>query len=130
MAKEFKTVAGCSSSILAELMCDKSQTDAVINSGSVTVAVHSAIISNCSELLRNLLVSTQSERIILPGVSSVLYDFVTLVYIGTTIVQSEEDSHQLVFSLRMPESRMDRRTLHSRKITDTFQKFMGRIQSE
>ena len=169
-----KIVPGYFFSLLSELVSDDTQTDAVITSENVTVAVHSAIISNCSQLLSNLLVSTQSDTIILPGYASVLCDFITLVYTGTTTVRSEEDSQQLVllcrqlgidtvtvvtgntgmtkefnetnsvqveveilcenveekFSLRMPESRMDRRILKPRNITHSLQEFQGRIQDE
>ena len=54
-----KIVPGYFFSLLSELVSDDTQTDAVITSENVTVAVHSAIISNCSQLLSNLMVSTQ-----------------------------------------------------------------------
>ena len=52
-------------------------------------------MSNCSELMRNLLASSDSKVIILPSFSPVLSDFVSLVYTGRVANLGVQDSDLL-----------------------------------
>ena len=94
---------GYCSSLLSELENDELHTDTVLCSENSCVFVHAAVIRNCSLLLNNLLASSTSKTIILPGFSSVLHDFVTLVYTGTVTVQTDLDSQLLVLLCKQLE---------------------------
>ena len=52
-------------------------------------------MSNCSELMRNLLASSDSKVIILPSFSPVLSNFVSLVYTGRVANLGVQDSDLL-----------------------------------
>ena len=86
---------GYSFSLLSELQESGLHTDIVLFSDGRSVAVHSAFMSNCSDLICNLLASTESNLIILPGFSTVLFDFMTLVYTGQAANMSFQDSKML-----------------------------------
>ena len=81
---------GYCSSMLLELQNDDLHTDIVLHSDDKSISVHSAILSQCSVFLSELLATTGSENILLPGFSTVLDSFVSLVYTGTVIMNSEE----------------------------------------
>ena len=87
---------GYYSSLLSELENDELHTDTVLCSDKSNVFVHSSVISRCSPLLNNLLASSTTKTVILPGFSSVLHDLVTLVYTGTVTVQTGLDNQLLV----------------------------------
>ena len=81
--------------LLTEVYQSASHTDTILYCDGRSVAVHSTIISNCSELLRNLLASSESKVIILPSFSPVLADFVSLVYTGHAANLSDQDTELL-----------------------------------
>ena len=87
-------------SLLAELQEDEHSKDTILHSDGRDIAVHSAILCNCSQLLCDLLASNNGEpkALILPGYSSVLCDFVSLMYTGLAPGLSEQYS-QLLTSL-------------------------------
>ena len=68
--------------LLSELENLMSFSDIYLASDGSRAQVHSAILRNCSGYVKELLVSSASNLIILPGFSSVLDDFVSLVYTG------------------------------------------------
>ena len=57
-------------------------TDMNICSDGRTVPVHSAILGQCSMFMSDLLSLSETSLIILPGFSTILSDFVTLLYTG------------------------------------------------
>ena len=69
-------------SLLSEIWTSESHTDTILYSDGQSVVMHSAFLTNSSELMRNLLASSDSKVIILPSFSPVLSDFVSLVYTG------------------------------------------------
>ena len=70
-------------------------TDTTLYSDGITVSVHSAILSNCSAMMADLLASTGSTRIILHGFSTILSDFASLVYTGKALSLTEQDMELL-----------------------------------
>ena len=93
--KKLSAETGYSFSLLSEVQKSESHTDTILYSDGRSVAVHSAIISNCSELMSNLLASTESKIIILPCFSTILFDFVSLVYTGHAANLSVHDTELL-----------------------------------
>ena len=83
------------SSLLADLR-DDLHSDVVLVSDDKSVAVHSVFLGNSSKIMKNLLSSTSSKTIILPGFSSVLSDFVTLIYTGKVSCKTMHESKLLV----------------------------------
>ena len=79
---------GYSFSLFSELQEFGLHTDIILFSDGRSVAVHSAIMSNCSDLMCNLLTSIESKLIILPGFSTILFEFMTLVYTGHAALSS------------------------------------------
>ena len=79
----------CSSQLL-KLKNDDQHTDIVLHSGDRSVRVHSAILSKCSVFLCELLITTGSHTILLPGYSTVLHSFVSLVHTGTVSINTED----------------------------------------
>ena len=70
-------------SLLSELQNVGESRDTFLHSDDRSFSVHSAILSSCSQLLADLLVSNSiSKALILPGYSSILSHFVSLVYTG------------------------------------------------
>ena len=94
--KLFKSIPSYHSSLLSDLRNDDLHSDAVLVSDDKSVTVHAGILSNSSRFLRNLLVATSSKTIVLPGFSSVLPEFVTLLYTGTVIDMTMQESELLV----------------------------------
>ena len=68
--------------LLSELHKAEAHTDVNICSDGRTVPVHSAILCQCSEFMSDLLPLSETNLIILPGFSTILSDFVTLLYTG------------------------------------------------
>ena len=82
--------------LLSELQEAEIQTDTLISSDGKSALVHSAIISKCSEFMCDLLSSINEDMtIILPGFSSVLHHFVTLVHTGSVTNISKQDTKLL-----------------------------------
>ena len=76
---------------------DDEYSDTVIISDSESVSVHTVILRNCCQLLREVLTSTGDTTIILSGgFSSSLSDFLTLLYTGTVVCYTEEECHLLL----------------------------------
>ena len=86
---------GYCSILLSDLHRDECHTDVTLCSDGSSVVVHSALLSRCSEIMNNILSSTVVDTIILPGFSSVLSDFVSLVYTGETTTSRQEDKKLL-----------------------------------
>ena len=84
-------------SLLAELQEDEHSKDTILHSDGRDIAIHSAILFNCSKLLCDLLASNNGEpkALILPGYSSVLCDFVSLMYTGLAPGLTEQNSKLL-----------------------------------
>ena len=81
---------GYCSSMLLELQNDDLHSDIVLRSDDKSISVHSAILSQCSVFLSELLTTTGSQTILLPGFSTVLDSFVSLVYTGKVTMDIEE----------------------------------------
>ena len=81
--KKLSSDPGYCVSMLSELQKVQESTDVFLHSDGKSIPMHSAILSNCSQLLADLLASTgESKTLILPGYSAILSDFVSLVYTG------------------------------------------------
>ena len=69
--------------LLSQLQEEDTHTDTMLHSDGRSISVHSAILSRASKVLANLLASGgETKSLILPGLSSVLCEFVSLVYTG------------------------------------------------
>ena len=91
------TKPGYCSSLLSVLLHDDNHCDTVISSNSESVSAHTVILRNCSEMLRDLLTTKESSQIILPPCfSSVLSDFLNILYTGSVVCYSEEDCDLLL----------------------------------
>ena len=91
------TKPGYCSSLLSALLHDDNHCDTVISSNSESVSAHTVILRNCSEMLRDLLTTKESSQIILPPCfSSVLSDFLNILYTGSVVCYSEEDCDLLL----------------------------------
>ena len=69
-------------SLLSELYTNKTNTDLNFFSDGRTVSFHSVILRQSSDFLSQLIDSSETNLIILPGFSQVLSNFVSLVYTG------------------------------------------------
>ena len=70
-------------SLMSELQHAKTHTDTILHSDGRSVPLHSAILSSCSQVLADLLAcSDDTKTLLVPGLSAVLCDFVSLVYTG------------------------------------------------
>ena len=56
-----------------------------------TVPVHSAVLAQCSEFLSDLLSLSETSLIILPGFSTILSDFVSLLYTGQALGLNKQE---------------------------------------
>ena len=91
------TKPGYCSSMLSELLHDSDSCDTVITSDNERVSVHIVILSSCSQLLRDILTTTGSKTIILPGgFSSVFSYFKTMIYTGSVVCYTEEECELLL----------------------------------
>ena len=87
-------------SLLSDLYSDDSEHHSHIPlcSDEKTIAVHSPILAQCSEILSNLLCNNTAnniDKIILPGFAAVLPDFVSLVYTGQARYLCRQDADLL-----------------------------------
>ena len=96
MENKLLTNPGYHSLLLADLRNDDLHSDAVLISDDKIIAVHSVILGNSSQIMKNLLLSTSSRTVILPGFSSVLSDFVTLLYTGIVTSKTKQEAKHLV----------------------------------
>ena len=80
--KNFSTGPSYSISLLSVLHATDEYIDTKLCSDGNVVSVHSALLAQCSEVMRDVLDSTGTDLIILPGFSLILSDFVSLVYTG------------------------------------------------
>ena len=78
-------------SLLSELQKTNNHSDIKMCSENRSVSVHSSILSKCSNMVANMLITSESKLIILPGFSSILSDFATLVYTGQAANLSKQD---------------------------------------
>ena len=72
-------------SLLSELYTNKTNTDLNFFSDGRTVSFHSVILRQSSDFLSQLIDSSETNLIILPGFSQVLSNFVSLVYTGRAL---------------------------------------------
>ena len=86
---------GYCSVLLSDLYKIESHTDVTLCSDDRCVVVHTAVLSMCSDIMSNILSSSVVDTIILPGFSSVLSDFVSLVYTGEATIGGEENTKLL-----------------------------------
>ena len=91
ITKKFSTQSDYCVSLLSGLHTAGTHMDTKLCSAGTIVLVHSAILSRCSEVLADMLASTESNLIILPGFSAVLSHFVSLIYTGQASRVSEKD---------------------------------------
>ena len=83
-------------SLLSELQEEDTHTDTILHSDGRSVLVHSAILSRGSKVLADLLSSGgETKTLIVPGLSSVLWEFVSLVYTGLAPGLTEENTSLL-----------------------------------
>ena len=88
---QLKRNANYHCSMLAELHTVDKHTDIVLQSDGKSEPVHSLFLSNSSKMMKDLLTSTESNLLILPGFSTILPDFVALVYTGKSPNLTEQD---------------------------------------
>ena len=91
------TKPGYCSMMLSKIHHDDEYSDTVIISDSESVSVHTVILRNCCQLLREVLTSTGDTTIILSGgFSSSLSDFLSLLYTGTVVCYTEKECELLL----------------------------------
>ena len=82
--KNILTGSNYCTSLLSGLHKTEEHMDISLCSDGHIVLVHSGILSQCSEVMREVLDFSGTNLIILPGYSPILSDFVSLVYTGQT----------------------------------------------
>lgn len=71
---------------LLELSKNQTQTDTLVYSDGRSVCLHSAILSKCSKVFADIINPSETNVILLPpGFSTVLSDFVSIIYTGQNI---------------------------------------------